>query len=117
MATCDTGEEAGKKADEVAGEEKQANPESDDILSSGGALFGALNGIDPAAEEVVKPKPQKKKLTKAQLDRAKKAKAEVAAKKKKEADAKKAAADKKQKEKEQKDKELKKVAADKEKRE
>ena len=59
MATCDSGEEAGAKADaaEKSSEDKAANPDTDDILSSGGALFGALTGKDPATEEVVKPKP------------------------------------------------------------
>jgi hypothetical protein len=66
MATCDTGEEAGKEAEkaEKQDEDKPGNPETDDILSSGGALFSALTGKDPAVEES-KPKPQKKKLTKA----------------------------------------------------
>jgi hypothetical protein len=33
-----------KPAEKKDEEEKPANPESDDILSSGGALFGALTG-------------------------------------------------------------------------
>lgn len=117
MATCDTGEEAGKKVDEIAGEEKQANPESDDILSAGGALFGALTGKDPSVEEPIKVLPQKKKLTKAQLAREKKAKAEVAAKKKKVADDKKKAEESKKKEIEKKAADAQKVADDKSKRE
>ena len=105
-------EKPAQKKDE---EEKPANPESDDILSSGGALFGALTGKDPSVEE--KPKPEKKKPTKAQLERAKKAKKEVEAKKKKEAEDKKKAELKKKKEKEAKDAEAKKVAEAKQKKE
>ena len=122
QATSETGEEPEEEAEkpakkEESSEEKPVNPESDDILSSGGALFGALNGVDPAVEVVVKPKPQKKKLSKAQLDRAKKAKAEVEAKKKKAADDKKKAELKKKKDQEKKDAVALKVAADKAKRE
>ena len=96
-----------KPAEKKDEEEKPANPESDDILSSGGALFGALTGKDPSIEE--KPKPAKKKPSKAQLERAKKAKKEVEAKKKKEAEDKKKAEEKKKKEKAAKDAEAKKA--------
>ena len=118
MATCDSGEEAGEEAekkDEEPKEDKALNPESDDILSSGGALFGALTGKDPSIEE--KPKPKKKALILAQLERAKKAKAEVAAKKKMEAEAMKKAEEAKKKAKAKKDAEDLKIAEDKAKRE
>jgi len=118
MVASDTNDDSNSEPTEKKDDEdKPANPDSDEILSSGGALFGAFTGKDPSTEEPAKPKPEKKKLTKAQIERQKKAKAEVAAKKKKEAEAKKKAEEKKKKEKEAKEAEQRKIEEAKAKRE